>query len=398
MTVSKFLCLPLFLLMATASIAGAAETVKPPAAAEQGATATPPTRQSAAQDPAARDDTAQDQATRDAAARDQAALDGLAAESGLQLLDTVVVSGLQPGPGLWKVSRDGRVLWVLGTVSPLPKRMEWNSDDVERRIAAAGVVLLPPSVHVEAKGAALGGVFLIPSLMRARNNPGKEKLQDVLPADEYARWLRLKARYVGRDGGIEKRRPILAAMELRDEALDDHDLSTRDIVRGVVDKAAKRSGVPVDRPRISLVIEDAKAAVKEFAANPVDDLDCFRRTLDQVENDLDTLATRANAWAIGEVAMLETLPYTDNAQACTDALLQTGLARRSGFSDLPARVQAAWLQAAEKALATHPESFAVLPMVRVVGASGWVRALEQRGYCVQAPGSDAPVCAAVPGS
>src|SRR5687768_1077919 len=40
------------------------------------------------------------------------------------VLDTVVVSGKQPGPGLWKVSNDDHVMWVLGTISPLPKRME----------------------------------------------------------------------------------------------------------------------------------------------------------------------------------------------------------------------------------------------------------------------------------
>src|SRR5688572_19540173 len=182
---------------------------------------------------------------------------------GLKVLDAVVVSGVQPGPGLWKVSRDGRVMWVLGTLSPLPKRMEWNSLPVERHIARAGVVLLPPYVNIKAEGAMLGGIFLIPSLMSARNNPGKEKLQDVLPAADYARWLRLKALYLGRDRGVEKRRPIIAAIELRDAALDRNDLSQRDIVRRAVTAAAKKADVPVLRPHTTFVVQDAKAAVKE---------------------------------------------------------------------------------------------------------------------------------------
>ena len=38
-------------------------------------------------------------------------------------LDTMVVSGVQPGPGLWKVRKGEHTLWILGTVSPLPRRM-----------------------------------------------------------------------------------------------------------------------------------------------------------------------------------------------------------------------------------------------------------------------------------
>jgi hypothetical protein len=152
-----------------------------------------------------------------------------------------------------------------------------------------------------------------------------------------------------------------------------------------VRSAAKRAKVPVEQPEVTLVIEDAKAAVKEFRASGIDDLDCFRKTLDQVENDLDTLASRANAWAIGDLAALEALPYADNARACTDAVLGSGLAQRSGFSELPARVEAAWLAAAEQALATHAESVAVLPMARVVGERGYLKALAARGYTVEAP-------------
>jgi len=305
-------------------------------------------------------------------------------------LETLVVSGVQPGPGLWKVSRDGHVLWVLGTLAPLPKRMEWTSDEVRERIAASGIVLLSPKVDISTKGGALGGMFLLPAALRARNNPDKQQLQDVLPAQDYARWQVLKARYLGRDRGVEKRRPIAAAMALREEAFDRSDLSWRDVVGREVKRAARRSGVPIEQPTVSLRIENARAALKEFSRNELDDLECFRLTLDQVENDLGTLATRANAWAMGEVAMLQDLPYADNSQACTEALLQTSLAESRGLTDLPGRVEATWLAAAKSALAEHPESFAVLPMSRITGERSYLRVLAEDGYFVEAPEASQP--------
>ncbi|HEX5692997.1 MAG TPA: TraB/GumN family protein, partial [Arenimonas sp.] len=206
-------------------------------------------------------------------------------------LETLVVSGVQPGPGLWKVSRDGNTLWVLATVAPLPKRMQWSSSEVDARIAASGIVLMAPRVSIKPKGALLGGVFLLPSALRARNNPDKQRLQDVLPAQDYLRWQRLKSRYLGRDRDVEKRRPIAAAMALREEAFDRNDLSWRDVVGRQVRRTARRSDVPVEQPRVTLEIENARAALKEFSRSEVDDLECFRLTLDQVENDLGTLAT-----------------------------------------------------------------------------------------------------------
>ena len=56
-------------------------------------------------------------------------------------LETVSVTGVQPGPGLWKVSKDNHVMWVLGTLTPLPRRMEWQSKQVEQVIAQSQELL-----------------------------------------------------------------------------------------------------------------------------------------------------------------------------------------------------------------------------------------------------------------
>src|SRR5690349_18834515 len=43
-------------------------------------------------------------------------------------LDEVIVTGEQPGPGLWKITHGGtNVVWVLGTVGGIPKGVKWRS-------------------------------------------------------------------------------------------------------------------------------------------------------------------------------------------------------------------------------------------------------------------------------
>ncbi|MGH8051084.1 MAG: TraB/GumN family protein [Arenimonas sp.] len=60
---------------------------------------------------------------------------------GVKVLDVMVVSGAQPGPGMWKVSKGDNIMWIMGVQSPLPKKMEWVSRDVEKKIAQSDEVL-----------------------------------------------------------------------------------------------------------------------------------------------------------------------------------------------------------------------------------------------------------------
>lgn len=308
-------------------------------------------------------------------------------DSPATVLDTVVVSGRQPGPGLWKVSKDGHVMFLLGTVSPLPKRMEWASEEVESLIADSDELLLSPAVTLRVENAALGGLFLIPSVLKARNNPDGKKLVDVLPAEDYADWTRLKQRYIGRDRGVEKRRPMMAASQLQAEALDDEDLSSADVVEKKARKAAKRHDVTITEPTIELVVEDPKVAVKEFAQTSLADLDCFRRTLQRVDRDIENLKLRANAWALGEIAILQSLTTTDTFRACTDAVFETTFARNRGLDKLEERSAAAWMEAAEKALDTNETTFGVLP-ISLMLRGGYLAQLEARGYRIEAPDAE----------
>src|SRR5690606_16757123 len=104
----------------------------------------------------------------------------------------VVVFGVQPGPGLWKVRHDDHVLYILGTVAPLPKGMEWHSEEVASVLREAGVAFSPPGVAIGSDIGMLRGLMLLPSAMKATNNPDGRTLDEILPADLHARWSVLK--------------------------------------------------------------------------------------------------------------------------------------------------------------------------------------------------------------
>ena len=304
---------------------------------------------------------------------------------GIARLEPIVVSGAQPGPGLWKVSRDGHVLWVLGVLSPLPKGMQWQTAEVAGRVGESQQVLDMPELGLDANLGFFGRLSLLPSLVGARNNPDHARLVDVVPAAQYARWSVLKEKYIGRSRKVEKWRPLFAAMELYTEAIDKAGLrSSREVVRAVraIAEAAGVERVPV---KLELQISDPRAAVKAFKRSAMDDLACFDATLDRIENDLGTMARRANAWATGDLAALRALPYTDSLRECMDAALNAGALRERGLSDAEARMQRTWLDAAKAALARNRSTFALLPMDRVIAGDGFLAALAEAGYAVEAP-------------
>jgi TraB/PrgY/gumN family len=304
-----------------------------------------------------------------------------------EALEEVLVTGQQPGPGLWRVTRPGdphgNVLWILGNHSPLPKRMTWRSAELAGVLAASQSVLAP--VSVSASAGPLGGVTLLPSLIGVRSNPGGKRLQEVVPADLYARWLPLKQRYLGGNDGVENWRPIFAAQELYRAALRKNDLVPYDGVWPAVETLARKARVPITEPRIELKVEKARAAIKEFKSTSFADVECFSRTLQRLESDLELMRERANAWAVGDVARLRKLAPVERASACIGVMLESSFVQQRGFSDVLERASNAWVAAAEQSLASNAATVAVLSVDEILKPDGYVARLKSRGYVVTDP-------------
>jgi hypothetical protein len=278
-------------------------------------------------------------------------------------LAPVVVSGVQPGPGMWRVTNaQGHTLWILGTVSPLPARLDWRADEVKAVIASADAVLGPPGWTLDADVGFFSRLTLLPSAMKAQHDPQGRRLQEILPPELYARWQPLKARY-----------------------LDEVGLSPRSGVGKLLEKAYKARGLTPVVTRVEVKVDDPRAALKEVRASPLQDVACLQRTLDVVEHQMPLLVERANAWAAGDIDALQQLALKSQYDACVGAIADSELGRRRGMTNLDARAAEKWMGAARTALAGNAVTFATVPVHTLVEPGGYLERLRQAGYHVESP-------------
>lgn len=303
----------------------------------------------------------------------------------VKVLDVMVVTGAQPGPGMWKVSKGENVMWIMGTQSPLPKKMEWVSREVKSKIAESDEVLFETSVSVSTDQGVFRNMLLIPSLFGARKNPNDAELKDVLSPELYQRWRVLKAKYIGRDNGIEKWRPIFAAQELYEKAIEKSGLSSKNIVRPVVEDVVEEYKKKIIRPKIDVKLTKPKEAIKEFSKNSLADIECFSKTMDRLETDLSGMIDRGNAWSIGDVAALKNISATEQNQSCISALTNAAISQKRGLSDIRQRATSAWLAAADTALGKNKSTFAILPVSEMFKPNGLLASLRAKGYQIEEP-------------
>jgi len=297
---------------------------------------------------------------------------------------TVVVEGRRPGPGVWKVSKGEHVMWVFGLYSPLPQKMEWDASHVERLVARSQEVLLPPGFGINVGW--WRGLTLLPTMIGLQNNPDGAKLQDVLPADVYARWQVLKDKYIGNDDGVERDRPLFAAEKLLHAGLKKNGLVQNMAVSNQIEKIAKQNKVKLTWTMLGIQLDDPRRTLKEFKKSQMEDLACFTRTVEGLDGDIGTMRAGANAWANGNIADLARLDLAKRDEVCADALLNSSLAKTTpAFQNVRERIRANWMKAAEKSLAENTSTFAILQMKDILDPNGYLADLKAKGYTVESP-------------
>jgi TraB family protein len=305
---------------------------------------------------------------------------------------------------------------VFGSIGGVPESLAWRTKELEARIAESQEVLYPGGSGVKLDIGVFRALTLVPAAFKAARNPHGQTLNDVLSPEAYARWLRLRKRYLDDDDDIDKYRPIVAEERLTNAIGREYRPRFPIVhVESVVNKLAKKHQVNLHYlPMVErkIAVENPRAILK--AARDVDfaEGECVGRNFARLERWIDEGRMKfdiasVNAWARGDLAALrpkqwaaEEDPREDCSMAALNALTsrpQEGApqAVREGFdfarklADLDAvvteEVERNWLDAAEAALNANQSTVAVLPIGVALSPTGYLAKLQARGYVVEEP-------------
>ena len=296
-----------------------------------------------------------------------------AADAPPPVLDELIVTGEHTGPGMWHVHRGTSNLWILGSMSPLPKGITWRSKQLEQLLDSTHQVLVPKPFEI-------GIVRVLWLLVTQRDLlmvRGGKRLKDVMPPDLHARFAIQRAKFTDDSDKWERYRPIIAAAFLQQAAFRQVGLSTRLDLGAAVRTLASKHHVRIEELKIAGV-HDVLDALKTMP--PATENSCVEASLVTIEKDLPRLVERAQAWATGNVERIENLHEPPEVDACRAALDQG-----AGASDLISLVRRTWLDRMEKYLQSGEVTVAVVNMDLLLEKGGLLDELRAKGYDIDTP-------------
>jgi uncharacterized protein YbaP (TraB family) len=280
--------------------------------------------------------------------------------------ETVLVQGERPGPGLWKISREGHVLWLLGTHSPLPVDMTWRSEQVETAISESNEVLGIYSVSMKVSQKA----------QRITRKP----LKSVLSSRSYKQWRELEQKYVGDQMPTEKLLPAEAAILLQSSAFRRAGLVDSQDTWRTIYKLARDYKVPVRRMDYELDLGLEKPS-KPDARRGVTYLE---QTMQRLDADIKQAVARANAWGNGDIEQLRSLAEADASYASLLARSWPYLTKEQSDS-VAQQAEDRLVSELDRALRRNRTTFAGLPIYLVFKVDGPLAAMQRLGCSVEAP-------------
>ena len=288
-------------------------------------------------------------------------------------LEELTVTGEAAGPRLWRVQRGTAKLWIIGSVSPLPKDMTWRSKQLETVLDSADQVLVAKPVEIGIARA----MWLMVTQRSLLMAPHGKKLKDLLPPDLYARFAKQRARFTDDPDKWERYRPLVASAFLEEEALHRIGLSTKLDLAEEVRALARKHHVRIEEFKIA-GLHDILDALKTLP--PATEQKCVAASLATLESGLPRLTDRARAWATGNVELIQSLPESKEVAACRAAITM-----ESASGDLYSLLRRTWIDNMKQHLQQGGVTVAVVSMDMLLEPGGFLDALRAGGYQIEQP-------------
>jgi hypothetical protein len=273
------------------------------------------------------------------------------------------------------VSSGEHVLWILGEISPFPRKVKWKSKKFDNLLRNSQELLIDFSGYWWANEGETA------ALVSAGRLPDGQALKDVISPELYVR-VEATARNFG-SPSLAELRPFSATNRLVSSVMETLELSGFSARFAAAELGQKR------RVRITYVAVpeiDFEQRLRHWqdASNSV----CLERLVQAIEDGGTGLRRLANAWSIGDIeALRELVPSYSfsrdgfRAEACAAAM--HGGERQS--SDYKIRRTQIWLDEALRALRENRRTMAVVPMSELFAVDGYLAGLRAQGYEVVEP-------------
>ena len=288
-------------------------------------------------------------------------------------LDEIVVTGERAGPSMWHVHRGDAHVWLLGSLTPLPRGITWRSHQVEHVLDSTAQVLVQKPFEVSIPRV-LWVLITDRSLLLVT---GGKRLKDVMPADLHERFSALRSHYTEDATKWERYRPIVAALFLQQAAFHQVGLSMRLDLGAALRILAKEKRVRVEEVKMAGT-GDMLEALKTLPA--ATEKTCVQASLVTIESAMPRLMERARAWADGDIEKLQNLPVPAEVDACR-ASLDAG----RGAADLITRMRQSWVVSIEKYLQKPGSTIAVVNFDLLLERGGILEQLRDAGYQIDPP-------------
>jgi uncharacterized protein YbaP (TraB family) len=298
---------------------------------------------------------------------------GASAEQPAPALDEIIVTAERAGPGMWHVHRADANVWILGSVSPLPRDITWRSKQVESVLESTSQVLVQKPLEISVPRI----LWMLIADRKLLMVGGGKRLKDVLPADLHARFAEQRSKVSDDKDKWERYRPIIAAAFLQQAAFHQVNLSMRLDLGAALRVLAKKHGVRIEEIKVAGV-SDMLDALKSMP--PATERTCVEASLSTVETGLPRLVDRAQAWASGNVERIENMPELKEVDACRNAL-DAG----KGAFDVIGRIRQTWLENIERYLRSAGTTIAVVNVDLLLERGGLLDQLRAKGYEIDAP-------------